>query len=168
MCNLHSFISTLPRFLTYKVTFPRYKNKKIFRGLQKMAITQFSGLSVRQNNNIYEIYIPQGIKIFIGCMPNDGQLIRDTAALDMICKVLAMRWGIIQKNKKSNGEKKKSVTLNYGGLNVVQVDISGYQIFLPTGDLVACVLLPPDNQYCADTIGLSYVCRAMGARYGIS
>lgn len=155
-------------FLTYKTALTTNENKNVLVGGFIMAITQFSGLSVRQNNNIYEIYIPQGIKVFIGCMPNDGQLIRDTAALDIICKVLAMRWGITQKNKKSNGEKKKSVTLNYGGLNVVQVDISGYQIFLPTGDLVACVLLPPDNQYCADTIGLSYVCRAMGARYGIS
>ncbi len=133
-----------------------------------MAITQYSRLSVRQSGNVYEIYLPQGIKVFIGCMPNDGQLIRDAGALEIICKVLAMRWGIIQKNKKSDGEKKKSVTLNYGGLSVVQVDVSGYQIFLPTGDLVACVLLPPDNQYCKDTIALSYICRAISKRYGIS
>lgn len=132
-----------------------------------MAITQFSGLSVRQNNNIYEIYIPQGIKIFIGCMPNDGQLIKDAGTLEIICKVLAMRWDITKRNQKGKGETKKSVTLNYGGLSVVQVDVSGYQIFLPTGDLVACVLLPPDNQYCKDAISLSYVCRAMGVRYGI-
>ena len=145
-------------FLTYKATFPRYKNKNFLGGFI-MAITQFSGLHVRQSGNIYEIYIPQGIKVFIGCMPNDGQLIRDTAALDIICKVLAMRWGITKKNEKGKGEKVKSVTLNYGGLSVVQVDVSGYQIFLPTGDLAACVLLPPDNQYCKDTIVLSYIDR---------
>ena len=88
-----------------------------------MAITQFSGLSVRQNNNIYEIYIPQGIKVFIGCMPNDGQLIKDAGTLEIICKVLAMRWGVTKKNEKSKGEKVKSVTLNYGGLNVVRVKL---------------------------------------------
>ena len=154
-------------FLTYKATFPRYKNKN-FLGGWNMAITEYSGLHVRQSGNVYEIYIPQGIKVFIGCMPNDGQLIRDTAALDIICKVLAMRWGITKKNEKGKGEKVKSVTLNYGGLSVVQVDVSGYQIFLPTGDLVACVLLPPDRQYCKDTIVLSYICRAISKRYGIS
>ena len=66
-----------------------------------------------------------------------------------------------------NGSGKSTISINYSGLVFMQVDISGYQIFLPTGDLVANVLFPPDYQYCADSIGLGYLCRAIAWRYGI-
>ena len=133
-----------------------------------MAIAQYSGLSVRQSGNIYEVYLPQGIMVLSICMPVDGQLIKDASILDVICKVLAKRWGITKKSSNGSGSGKSTVSINYSGLVFVQVDVSGYQIFLPTGDLVANILFPPDYQYCADSIGLGYVCRAIGLRYGIA
>ena len=132
-----------------------------------MAITQYSGLSVRQSGNVYEVYIPQGIKVLSICMANDGQIIKDSSVLDVACRILSRRWGVTKKNSKGDGSGKSTISINYSGLVFVQVDISGYQIFLPTGDLVANVLFPPDYQYCADSIGLGYLCRAIAWRYGI-
>lgn len=132
-----------------------------------MATTQYSGLSVRQSGNIYEVYIPQGIKVLSICMPADGQMIKDSTVLEVISRILAKRWGVTKKSSNGNGNG-KSVSVNYGGLTFVQVDISGYQIFLPNGVLVANILFPPDQQYCMDAIGLGYVCRAISIRFGIS
>ena len=133
-----------------------------------MVQTQYSGLNIRQSGNIYEAYLPQGIKVLSICMPNDGQLIKDASVLDVICKVLAKRWGITKTSKSSNGNGKSAILVNYSGLVFVQVDVSGYQIFLPNGVLVANVLFPPDLQYCADSLGLGYICKAIAMRCGIS
>lgn len=132
-----------------------------------MATTQYSGLCIRQNGNIYEAYIPQGIKVISVCMPTDGQLIKDSVVLEGISKVLAKRWSVAKKNSNDNN-KGKNISINYGGLTFVQVDISSYQIFLPNGILVANILFPPDRQYCMDAIGLGYICRAISIRYGIT
>ena len=133
-----------------------------------MAVTQFSGLNVRQSGNIYEVYLPQGIMVLSICMPTDGQIIKDSAVLDVICKVLAKGWRITKQSKNNSGNGKTMITINYSGLVFVQVDVSGYQIFLPSGDLVANILFPPDLNYCADSIGLGYVCKAIAMRYGIT
>lgn len=132
-----------------------------------MAITQYSGLNVRQSGNIYEVYLPQGIMVLSICMPVDGQLIKDASVLDVICKVLAKRWGVTKKSSKGDGIGKTTISIDYSGLVFVQVDVSSYQIFLPNGVLVANILFPPDLNYCADSIGLGYVCRAIALRYGI-
>ena len=132
-----------------------------------MAITQYSGLNVRQSGNIYEVYLPQGIMVLSICMPVDGQLIKDASVLDVICKVRAKRWGITKKSSKGDGSGKTTISIDYSGLVFVQVDVSSYQIFLPNGVLVANILFPPDLNYCADSIGLGYVCRAIALRYGI-
>ena len=133
-----------------------------------MAITQYSGLSVRQNGNIYELYIPQGIKVLSVCMPNDGQLIKDASVLDILCKVLALRWRVIKKKGGKDSSGNNPISANFYGMIFMQVDVSGYQIFLPNGEMVVCVLFPPDQQYCADALGLSYICKAMALRYGIT
>lgn len=133
-----------------------------------MAISQYSGLSIRRYGCDYEVYIPQGIKVLCMRMPCDNQYIKDACVLEVICNVLAGRWGVIKKGNKAPEEKKNTISVNYYGLLFVQVDISSYQIFLPCGELVACVLFPPDYQYCADSLGLGYICKAIAMRYGIS
>lgn len=133
-----------------------------------MTVSQYSGMRVRQCGCDYEVYIPQGIKVLCMRMPCDNQFIKDASVLEVICRVLAGRWRVIKKGNKAPEERKNTISVNYFGLIFVQVDVSGYQIYLPSGDLVACVLFPPDYQYCADSLGLGYICRAIAIRYGIS
>ena len=77
-----------------------------------MAVTQFSGLNVRQSGNIYEVYLPQGIMVLSICMPTDGQIIKDSAVLDVICKVLAKRWRITKQSKNNSGNGKTMITIS--------------------------------------------------------
>ena len=53
-----------------------------------MAITQYSGLSVRQSGNVYEVYIPQGIKVLY-------QYCADSIGLGYLCRAIAWRYGIV-------------------------------------------------------------------------
>lgn len=139
-----------------------------------MNISRYSDLKVYQSGNIVEAYIPQGIKVLSINLPYDGQAIEDATLLDGICKILAGRWGVSTKKKKSNSNKKSNTTgknlgnLNYGGLRFRQAGQSLYEIYLPNGVLVTYIQFPPDKQYCKDAVCLSYVCRGIAKRYRIA
>ncbi len=133
-----------------------------------MRYLKYSEMIVRQSGNMYEVYTPQGILVLVISLPNDMQFIKDAAVLDVCCKVLAGRWGVIKSDgKKSTVQRKTTISVNYSGLVFVQIDVSTYQIYLPTGILVANILFPPDYQYMKDSLALGYVCRIIALRYGI-
>lgn len=132
-----------------------------------MAITKYHEMIVKQQGNKYEIYLPQGIKVFECLTLQDGQLILDSSMLNVACKLLSLRWGVT-KTKKNNGEPTKAFSQGYFGLFFQQINVSEYVIYLPSGDPVAWVCMPPDYQYLKDSLTLSYICRGISLRYGIT
>lgn len=132
-----------------------------------MAITKYHEMIVKQQGNKYEIYLPQGIKVFECFSIPDGQLILDSSMLNVACKLLSLRWGVT-KTKKNSGEPTKAFSQGYFGLFFQQINVSEYVIYLPSGDAVAWVFTPPDNQYLKDSLTLSYISRAISLRYGVT
>ena len=114
-----------------------------------------------------KIYLPQGIKVFECFSVPDGQLILDSSMLNVVCRMLSLRWGVT-KIKKGSGEPAKAFSQGYFGLAFQQINFSEYVIYLPSGDAVAWVCTPPDNQYLKDSLTLSYMCRAISLRYGVT
>lgn len=131
-----------------------------------MAITSYHEMRVIQQGNKYEIYVPQGFKVFECLTLQDGQLMQDSCMLNVACKLLSLRWGVT-KAKKNSGEPAKAFSQGYFGLMFRQINVSEYMIYLPSGDAVAWVCTPPDMQYVKDSLTLSYICRGISIRYGI-
>ena len=132
-----------------------------------MAITKYHEMRVVQQGNKYEVYVPQGFKVFECISVPDGQLMQDSCMLNVACKLLSLRWGVT-KTKKNSGEPTKAFSRGYFGLIFQQINVSEYVICLPSGDAVAWVFCPPDKQYLMDSLTLSYICRAISLRYGIT
>lgn len=57
----------------------------------------YSNMIVIQSGNEYRIYTPQKICVAYITLPPDGQYIKDSKVIDIICKSLAHRWGVIKK-----------------------------------------------------------------------
>jgi len=55
----------------------------------------FYNMIFQQYNNEYRIYTPQQICVAHIIMPPDTQYVKDTKGIEMICKVLAYRWGVV-------------------------------------------------------------------------
>jgi len=53
-----------------------------------------NGLYVQQNGQQYAVYTPQGIQIGLLFMGQDGQYMKDVAAMNAITKVMGKRWGV--------------------------------------------------------------------------
>lgn len=132
-----------------------------------MAITKYHEMIVVQQGNRYEVYVPQGFKVFECFTLADGQLMQDSCMLNVACKLLSLRWGVT-KPKKNSGEPTKAFSQGYFGLMFQQINVSEYVIYLPSGDAVAWVFCPPDFQYVKDSLTLSYISRAISLRYGVT
>lgn len=53
----------------------------------------------------------------------------------------------------------------YSGLSVVQNGIASYAIFLPTGQQIGLVAMPPNRQYVKDAQALATICRVLAERW---
>ena len=55
---------------------------------------------MRQANGLYYVFTEYGELKSIHYLPDDGQLMADFKAMDLITKAEALRWGIIKPKKK--------------------------------------------------------------------
>ena len=122
----------------------------------------FGDVTIKQYGNRYELFHSLGYQVMIVDMPTDNQFFLDSKLLSTIAQTLSLRW----KQTKSSKENKLS-SFNYFGMSVLQIGISEYAIYLPNGQQVVWVYLPPDNNYIDDDKCLKIICKALALRYGI-
>lgn len=53
----------------------------------------------------------------------------------------------------------------FSGLQVVQTDVATYALFLPTGQQIGLLMLPPNKQYIKDAHTLAAICRPLASRW---
>jgi hypothetical protein len=58
-------------------------------------------MEVVQAGNSFRIFVPQGFPVCDVLMPPNGQSTADYKTLEVVTRVLALRWGIMDNNKKS-------------------------------------------------------------------
>lgn len=59
-------------------------------------MNEFYNMVYIQSNNEYKVFTPQGICIAHVVMPPNGQYIMDAKTVEIICKALAYRWGVVK------------------------------------------------------------------------
>lgn len=65
-------------------------------------------------------------------------------------------------NVKGQGQNMKN---SYSGLRIVQTDRAIYAIYLPTGQQIGVLALPPNGQYIKDAQALAEICRPLASRW---
>ncbi len=61
----------------------------------------YNNITVVQNDNVYQLYLPNQVLIGILNMPPDGMYMADCQALDVITMAMAVRWGFNQKHQQT-------------------------------------------------------------------
>ena len=73
---------------------------RISKYRRRKAGMVLNGMEVRQANGLYYVFTEYGELKSIHYLPEDGQLMADFKAMDLITKAEALRWGIIKSKKK--------------------------------------------------------------------
>jgi len=122
----------------------------------------FDDITIRQSGNRYELFHSLGYRVMVVDMPMDQQYFLDMKVLSTIAKGMSMRWKQTQPSKES-----KLNSLGYSNMNVVQVGISEYAIYLPNNQQIAWLMTPPDQNYIDDDKLIKIICKCLSLRYGI-
>ena len=122
----------------------------------------FDDITIRQSGNRYELFHSLGFRVMVVDMVNDQQYFLDMKVLNSVAKGLSLRWKQTQPSKEN-----KLASLGYSNMNVVQVGISEYAIYLPNNQQIAWLMTPPDQNYIDDDKLLKIICKCLSLRYGI-
>ena len=122
----------------------------------------FDDITIRQNQNRYELFHSLGYRIMVVDMVADCQYFLDMKVLSTIAKALSMRW-----QQKPTSKENKLASMGYSGMNVIQVGVSEYAIYLPNNQQIAWLMTPPDRNYLDDDKLIKIICKCLSLRYGI-
>lgn len=95
-------------------------------------------------------------------MVADCQYFLDMKVLSTIAKALSMRW-----QQKPTSKENKLASFGYSNMNVIQVGVSEYAIYLPNNQQIAWLMTPPDRNYLDDDKLIKIICKCLSLRYGI-
>lgn len=122
----------------------------------------FDDITIRQNQNRYELFHSLGYRIMVVDMVADCQYFLDMKVLSTIAKALSMRW-----QQKPTSKENKLASFGYSNMNVIQVGVSEYAIYLPNNQQIAWLMTPPDRNYLDDDKLIKIICKCLSLRYGI-
>lgn len=124
---------------------------------------KFDDITIKQYGNRYELFHSVlGFRVMVVDMIPDNQFYLDCKVLSILAKAISLRFKQTQPSKEN-----KMASFGYSNMNVVQVGVSEYAIYLPNGRQIAWMMTIPNGDYLSDDKLLKITCRYLALRYGL-